>query len=210
MPMIDLSNTVNFPSAHNMHKWGGANIGRLAAPQIQSTPITPRTLRSVTLSHPLSSMSDEVIKAPCVYARIPANARIMSLLSGCGDNSPRLSPYDRTRHQRAQDLSRPTCYSLDYCRPASVRSPMRNLPPLEARDERAAAIGFVDDSAMSQRDLYRTARFGMKLPSNVGDGPVGHPGMAAHLDPMYNPAQHGLRASVRPKTWQGKGPDPGY
>ena len=64
--------------------------------------------------------------------------------------------------------------------------------------------------AMSQRDLYRTARFGMKLPSNVGDGPVGHPGMAAHLDPMYNPAQHGLRASVRPKTWQGKGPDPGY
>ena len=87
---------------------------------------------------------------------------------------------------------------------------MRSLPPLEARDDRAAAIGFVDDPETSQRDLYRAARFGMRLPSNVGDGPVGHAGMQAHLDPTYNPAQHGLRASVRPKTWQTQGPDPGY
>ena len=67
--------------------------------------------------------------------------------------------------------------------------------------------------------LHQTAGIGVALTeaeNEDDDGDVRFvvldliPGMPAHLDSMYNPAQHGLRASIRPKTWQGRGPDPGY
>ena len=115
-----------------MHKWGGTHIGGLAAPRSiePRVPITPRTLRSVSLSHPLSSLSDEVVKAPNVWAvRRPSNDKIVSMLTGCAENTPRLTPFDRTRHQPRQDVTKATSYVMDYCRPASVRSSMHSLPP---------------------------------------------------------------------------------
>lgn len=179
MPMVDLNNTMNFNSAHTMHKWGGAHIGRLAAPQLSGprAPPTPRTLRSISLTHPLSSTPDEVINPPNVWrTRTPSNSNIVSMLTNCADNSPRLSPFDRTYHQPRQDMSRATTYVLDYGRPASVRS--------EARA--AATMGFVAPNSSMRPG---SSKFGMSLPS------------LAHLDAPYSPFAHGLRASVRPKQW---------
>ena len=180
MPMVDLNNTMNFNSAHNMHKWGGANIGRLAAPRLSGPRAlpTPRTLRSVTLSHPLSSMPDEVINPPNICRfRQPSNSNILSMLTNCSENSPRLSPFDRTRHQPRQDMARATTYVLDYGRPASVRS-----------HARSGAIGFANADRPSS-----SQRSGFSLPS------------LAHLDAPYTPYTHGLRASIRPKQWHGPG-----
>lgn len=199
MPMIDLNNTLNFSSSHYMHKWGGTHIGGLAAPRSiePRVPITPRTLRSVSLSHPLSSLSDEVVKAPNVWAvRRPSNDKIVSMLTGCAENTPRLTPFDRTRHQPRQDVTKATSYVMDYCRPASVRSSMHSLPPLEGR---SGTIGFGDSPSSAQRDIFRSSKFGE---------PASARALVAHLDAPYSPFRHGLRASVRPKDWNG--PDPGY
>ena len=151
-----------------LHAQVGRNSHRrLAAPRSiePRVPITPRTLRSVSLSHPLSSLSDEVVKAPNVWAvRRPSNDKIVSMLTGCAENTPRLAPFDRTRASAAAGCHKGhlVCHGL---LPARVRpvvdalaSPSRDalVPSASAtRRARPSATYSVPPSSASQRALVR-------------------------------------------------------
>ena len=132
-------NPVAFPSLHRLHVWGG-EVGLGAHPgegnyyPPQRVVPTERSQRTISLSHPLCSMPDEIVKPPAFWHRQKPDARVMNFLSGADIGSPRLHPFTRTWTQSQQDLRRATSYNTDFCVGASKRNPSSTkLPPLERR-----------------------------------------------------------------------------
>ena len=208
--MADMNNTINFPSTRHLQKWGGSNLGRLAAPQpYLSLQETSQTQRTISLSHPLYSRPDEIVSPPSVWQRAAPNTRILAFLGGAGHESPRLRPTDRTVHQPSQDLHRGTSYVTDYCRPATLRtSALPALPKrLPASESRAAAIGWVNDESTLPRDVHRASRFGLRLPASRGEASLSLSNQSAALDMPYNPSKHGVRSTIKAKDWLGPNPD---
>ena len=173
-----LSEPVHFPSSHRIHQWGSASLGGSAALPLPGRasdlrsgprfgtpcPEGPCTQRTISHKHPLFSKPDEVISPPTVWARPQPYARILKYLGGAGVESPRLGPFDRTVHQRVQDVGRGTSYCLDYCRPAAMRT--YALPPLDKRvpvpEEEATAMRWIgEEDERTPAEIRTAARFGL-------------------------------------------------
>ena len=136
---VSLNYQVAFPSSMRLHQWGSnIHLSSLAAPAIPPprSPSGPRTQRSISHAFPLYSAADEQVKPATTFGYRPPTASILSILSGAGSDSPRLRPFDRTRHQPKHDASRATSYTEAFCQPASKRL----LPPISKK----SAVASVD------------------------------------------------------------------
>lgn len=159
------------PSTRRFNKWGGANLGSLAAPRPFPQPFAAHTAqRSVSLAFPLSSRPDQIIQAPSCWPHQRANDRVLKYLSGAAADTPRLRLSDRTVHQPALDLGRPTAYAMDFGRPAAYRNPPAVLPPLEKRPA---------------------------FPNGTMVRPLATPLQTAALDAPYHPSKHGIQSAVK-------------
>jgi len=214
---LSLSNPVHYASPRRLHKWAAAHLGSDAAPPyfprhaagampvpsqhaFPSTLLSPRavesprTQRTVSLAYPLCSQADEVINPPSVWQRAAPTAAVFRHLAGAGADSPRLAPEDRTVYQPKQDVSRGTSYTLDYCRPSAMRTAV--LPPIARRDAQDDTVQ-LQLSGRTPTEVHRAARFGV-----LGSGPTDpfQGTGTAHLDPRYDPSQHGTRSIIPPAT----------
>ena len=162
---MEFSTTVEQPSRHRLHLWGsshglGAHPGLGAYyPPSRHAP-HPAMQHSISAQHPLSTRADEIVRAPSFWLRAPPDAAVFSKLSGCHTGSPRLTAFDSTLHQGAQDLERQTSYAEAFARPAAaVWTPMTRsrLPPLTKR-EAPPQIDWLEDAlkASKRRSYSRT------------------------------------------------------
>ncbi len=205
----DLNETVHFPSMRRLHLWGSKTLKGYAAPPRVRTPRTvdaddDALQRTISLSFPLSSQADNVIKPPSVWSHRLPDQRVMSHLVGVPADSPRLKPYDRTCHQPPTNTARPTVYSVDYCRPATERT--LGLPPIHRRvpvpEQELRPRRWLDDA--DSMSTVRAARFGLTASADHDDtsGSWDLPSqLGASLDPPYHPSNHGVRSIIRAKTW---------
>ena len=119
--MANLSAPVNLPSVHRLHLWGQSLNASLGQPRSENKKIIPGSTQcQITLTHPLGSLPDEIVKAPSVWQRRSPDTRVMSHLFGAGTDSPRLRSFDRTQHQPPA-VTRDTSYVTDYCLPVDKR-----------------------------------------------------------------------------------------
>ena len=186
-----ISEPVHFPSARRLHQWGGTHLGGSAALALParatdlrsgprygaSVPESPRTQRSISLHYPLSTKPDEVIAPPQLWSRQIPNAKVLQFLGGAGEESPRLGPFDRTVHQRPQDVHRGSSYVSDYCRPAAMRT--TPLPPIDRRVPTASPRAFGATATAVTFDA--TAE-------------------KAALDAPYDASRHGSKSIMPPRT----------
>ena len=196
---VSLSSPIHYPSSHRLHKWGSATLGGLTAPRpfTQGVNDGRHTQRTISLASPLNSKPDQIISATKYHAKAAPTASVLKHLTGAGEDSPRLRPFDRTRHQPAQDTTRGSSYNLDYCRPAAMRT--SRLPPLEKRlspePGEAAAERWLGDGSRTSREISRAAR-GLL---NDTDDDLPMAAMSASLDPAYNASRHGVRSIIPPR-----------
>ena len=200
MPMLDITprGMANGPSGRHMHKWSVQNLAPLHAylsPRLVQHNFDPRhsaagedppppQQRHITLAHPLSTMPESLVIKPTVWPRATPSPRVLQLLHGIKEDTPRLRPFDRAPHQRVADIERKSSYVRDYCLPAALRTGMLRtgtaLPLLAASD------------------VEVTARGSPRL--NAKGGAVALPPLpvpSAGLDEAYHPSQHGVRSIIK-------------
>ena len=183
MPLLDITapGMVNGPSNRHMHKWSVDNLAPLHATLLARTaqqfPAADEELarnRTVSHAYPLSSHPESIVSKSVVHQRAEPDPRVLSLLHGIPEVSPRLRPFDRTQHQRVAQIRKPSAYALDYCRPAAIRAALLRtksaLPPVSSSGEEAGMT-------LSPRTYQLIATESLAVP--------------------YHPSQHGVRSITK-------------